>query len=91
MRTVGVHVDAAADSVDFDAECHRRVPGIDATLARPAMRRLHDAETGRSLAKAGERLRVEAARVLIEQGRHSMDAIADEIAPEARPCSASTA
>jgi transcriptional regulator GlxA family with amidase domain len=29
-------------------------------------------------AKAVEHLRVEAARVLIEQGRHSMDAIAEE-------------
>jgi len=36
------------------------------------------AETGQSPAKAVERLRVEAARVLMEQGRHSMDAIAEE-------------
>jgi transcriptional regulator GlxA family with amidase domain len=35
-------------------------------------------ETGQSPAKAVEHLRVEAARVLMEQGRHSMDAIADE-------------
>jgi len=36
------------------------------------------AETGRSPAKAVEQLRVEAARLLMEQGRHSMDVIADE-------------
>jgi transcriptional regulator GlxA family with amidase domain len=35
-------------------------------------------ETGQSPAKAVENLRVEAARLLIEQGRHSMDAIAAE-------------
>jgi transcriptional regulator GlxA family with amidase domain len=36
------------------------------------------AETGQSPAKAVEHLRVEAARVLMEQGRLSMDAIAEE-------------
>ncbi|HEY4251820.1 MAG TPA: GlxA family transcriptional regulator [Roseomonas sp.] len=36
------------------------------------------AETGQSPAKAVETLRVEAARLLMEQGRHSMDVIADE-------------
>jgi transcriptional regulator GlxA family with amidase domain len=36
------------------------------------------AETGRSPAKAVEQLRVEAARFLMEQGRHSMDVIAAE-------------
>jgi transcriptional regulator GlxA family with amidase domain len=35
-------------------------------------------ETGQSPAKAVENLRVEAARLLMEQGRHSMDVIADE-------------
>jgi transcriptional regulator GlxA family with amidase domain len=35
-------------------------------------------ETGRSPAKAVENLRVEAARLLMEQGRHSMDVIADQ-------------
>ena len=35
-------------------------------------------ETGRSPAKAVENLRVEAARLLMKQGRHSMDVIADQ-------------
>jgi transcriptional regulator GlxA family with amidase domain len=35
-------------------------------------------ETGQSPAKAVENLRVEAARLMMEQGRHSMDVIADE-------------
>jgi transcriptional regulator GlxA family with amidase domain len=36
------------------------------------------AETGQSPAKAVENLRVEAARLMMEQGRHSMDVIAEE-------------
>jgi transcriptional regulator GlxA family with amidase domain len=36
------------------------------------------AETGQSPAKAVENIRIEAARLLLEQGRHSMDVIADE-------------
>ena len=36
------------------------------------------AETGQSPAKAVEHLRVEAARLLMEEGRHSMDVIAEE-------------
>jgi transcriptional regulator GlxA family with amidase domain len=36
------------------------------------------AETGRSPAKAVEQLRVEAARLMMEQGRHSMDDVARE-------------
>jgi transcriptional regulator GlxA family with amidase domain len=35
-------------------------------------------ETGQSPAKAVENMRVEAARLMMEQGRHSMDVIADE-------------
>ena len=36
------------------------------------------AETGQSPAKAVEHLRVEAARLMMEEGRHSMDVIANE-------------
>jgi transcriptional regulator GlxA family with amidase domain len=36
-------------------------------------------ETGQSPARAVELLRVEAARLMLEQGRHSMDVIADEV------------
>jgi transcriptional regulator GlxA family with amidase domain len=41
--------------------------------------RAFTAETGQSPAKAVEHLRVEAARLMLEQGRHSMDVIADEV------------
>jgi transcriptional regulator GlxA family with amidase domain len=41
--------------------------------------RAFSTETGQSPAKAVELLRVEAARLLLEQGRHSMDVIADEV------------
>jgi transcriptional regulator GlxA family with amidase domain len=41
--------------------------------------RAFSAETGQSPAKAVEQLRVEAARLMLEQGRHSMDVIADEV------------
>jgi transcriptional regulator GlxA family with amidase domain len=40
--------------------------------------RAFKAETGQSPAKAVENLRVEAARLLMERGRHSMDVIANE-------------
>jgi transcriptional regulator GlxA family with amidase domain len=49
-----------------------------AALSHRQFSRAFRAETGQSPAKAVERLRVEAARVLMEQGRHSMDAIAQE-------------
>lgn len=40
--------------------------------------RIFTAETGQSPAKAIERLRLEAARVMVEQSRHSLDVIAKE-------------
>lgn len=40
--------------------------------------RAFQAETGQSPAKAIEQLRVEAARLMLEQGRHSLDEIADQ-------------
>lgn len=40
--------------------------------------RIFTAETGQSPAKAVERLRLEAARVMVEQSRHSLDVIARE-------------
>jgi transcriptional regulator GlxA family with amidase domain len=40
--------------------------------------RAFQAETGQSPAKAVETLRVEAARVMMEQGRHPMDIVANE-------------
>lgn len=41
--------------------------------------RTFNMETGQSPAKAVEHLRVEAARLMLEQGRHSMDEIADAV------------
>ena len=49
-----------------------------AALSPRQFSRAFRTETGQSPAKAVEHLRVEAARVLIEQARHSMDAIAEE-------------
>lgn len=49
-----------------------------AHLSSRQFSRAFRAETGQSPAKAIENLRVEAARVLMEQGRLSMDTIADE-------------
>jgi transcriptional regulator GlxA family with amidase domain len=49
-----------------------------AALSPRQFSRAFRAETGQSPAKAVEHLRVEAARVLIEQGRLSMDAVAEE-------------
>lgn len=49
-----------------------------ARLSPRQFSRTFRAETGQSPAKAIENLRVEAARVMMEQGRHSMDVIANE-------------
>lgn len=49
-----------------------------ASLSPRQFSRAFRSETGQSPAKAVENLRVEAARMLMEQGRLSMDAIADE-------------
>jgi transcriptional regulator GlxA family with amidase domain len=49
-----------------------------AALSPRQFSRAFRAETGQSPAKAVEQLRVEAARVLIEQGCHTIDAIAEE-------------
>ena len=50
-----------------------------ASLSPRQFSRAFTAETGQSPGKAIEHLRVEAARLMIEQGRHSMDVIADEV------------
>jgi transcriptional regulator GlxA family with amidase domain len=49
-----------------------------AALSPRQFSRAFRAETGQSPARAIEHLRVEAARVLIEQGRHAVDAIAEQ-------------
>jgi transcriptional regulator GlxA family with amidase domain len=50
-----------------------------ARLSPRQFSRAFSLETGQSPAKAMERLRVEAARLMLEQGRHSMDVIASEV------------
>jgi transcriptional regulator GlxA family with amidase domain len=50
-----------------------------ANLSPRQFSRAFTAETGQSPGKAIEHLRVEAARLMIEQGRHSMDVIANEV------------
>ncbi|TDY48159.1 helix-turn-helix protein [Paraburkholderia rhizosphaerae] len=50
-----------------------------ASLSPRQFSRAFTAETGESPAKAVERLRVEAARLMLEQGRLSMDVIANEV------------
>jgi transcriptional regulator GlxA family with amidase domain len=55
----------------------KELAGI-AHLSPRQFSRAFQAETGRSPAKAVENLRVETARLLMEQGRLSMDVIADE-------------
>ncbi|MFC0400200.1 GlxA family transcriptional regulator [Paraburkholderia rhizosphaerae] len=50
-----------------------------ANLSPRQFSRAFTAETGQSPAKAIEHLRVEAARLMLEQGRHSMDVIANEV------------
>ena len=49
-----------------------------ASLSTRQFSRAFRAETGQSPAKAVENLRVEAARMMMEQGRHSMDVIATQ-------------
>jgi len=49
-----------------------------ASLSPRQFSRAFHAETGQTPAKAVEHLRVEAARLMMEEGRHSMDVIADE-------------
>lgn len=49
-----------------------------AGLSARQFSRAFRAETGQSPAKAVEHLRVEAARLMMEEGRHSMDVIAEE-------------
>ncbi|HTK01929.1 MAG TPA: GlxA family transcriptional regulator [Bordetella sp.] len=50
-----------------------------ASLSPRQFSRAFSAETGQSPAKAVERLRVEAARLMLEQGRHPLDVIATQV------------
>lgn len=75
--------DRIQKSVDYAKANLRSVLSVDeladaAGLSPRQFSRAFRSETGQSPAKAVETLRVEAARLMMEQGRHSMDAIAAE-------------
>jgi transcriptional regulator GlxA family with amidase domain len=76
--------DRIQKAIDYASANLRNVLSVEelADVARLSPRqftRAFSAETGQSPAKAVEHLRVEAARLMLEQGRHSMDVIADEV------------
>eukprot|EP01132_Coremiostelium_polycephalum_P009486 gene9486-11634_t len=70
-------------SIDYAKAHLRNVLSVEeladaASLSARQFSRAFRAETGQSPAKAVENLRVEAARLMMEEGRHSMDVIAVE-------------
>ncbi|MBW9066006.1 GlxA family transcriptional regulator [Rhizobium herbae] len=70
-------------SIDYAKANLRSVLSVEeladaARLSARQFSRAFRAETGQSPAKAVENLRVEAARLMMEHGRHSMDVIAEE-------------
>jgi len=76
--------DRIQKAIDYARANLRNVLSVEqladvAGLSPRQFTRAFSAETGQSPAKAVERLRVEAARLMLEQGRHSMDVIADEV------------
>ncbi|OWZ94056.1 AraC family transcriptional regulator [Sinorhizobium sp. LM21] len=75
--------DRIQKSVNYAKANLRNVLSVDeladaAGLSARQFSRAFRSETGQSPAKAVEHLRVEAARLLMEQGRHSMDVIAEQ-------------
>jgi transcriptional regulator GlxA family with amidase domain len=75
--------DRIQHAMDFAKQNLRNALSVEelagvAALSPRQFSRAFRAETGQSPAKAVEHLRVEAARLLMEQGRLSMDTIADE-------------
>lgn len=76
--------DKIQKAIDYASANLRKVLSVEelaavAALSPRQFTRAFSAETGQSPAKAVEHLRVEAARLMLEQGRHSMDVIADEV------------
>lgn len=70
-------------SIDYARANLRNTLSVDeladaASLSPRQFSRAFRAETGQSPAKAVETIRVEAARLMMEQGRHSMDVIAEQ-------------
>jgi transcriptional regulator GlxA family with amidase domain len=75
--------DRIQKSVNYAKANLRNLLSVDeladaAGLSARQFSRAFRSETGQSPAKAVEHLRVEAARLLMEQGRHSMDVIAEQ-------------
>lgn len=75
--------DRIQKSVNYAKAHLRNVLSVDeladaAGLSARQFSRAFRSETGQSPAKAVEHMRVEAARLMMEQGRHSMDVIAEE-------------
>jgi transcriptional regulator GlxA family with amidase domain len=76
--------DRIQKAIDYANANLRRALSVEelADVARLSPRqfsRAFSAETGQSPAKAVEHLRVEAAKLMLEQGRHSMDVIAEQV------------
>lgn len=76
--------DRIQKAIDYASANLRKMLSVEeladvAGLSPRQFTRAFSAETGQSPAKAVEHLRVEAARLMLEQGRHSMDVIADEV------------
>lgn len=71
-------------ALDFAGRNLRKIVSVEeladaASLSPRQFNRIFRSETGQSPAKAIENMRVEAARLMIEDGRHSMDEIATEV------------
>jgi transcriptional regulator GlxA family with amidase domain len=84
LLELGPKSDRIQKAIDYANANLRKTLSVEdlaevASLSPRQFSRAFSAETGQSPAKAVERLRVEAARLMLEQGRHSMDVIADEV------------
>ncbi|NEI69147.1 helix-turn-helix domain-containing protein [Rhizobium lusitanum] len=76
--------DRVQRALDFAGRNLRKIVSVEemaeaASLSPRQFNRVFRSETGQSPAKAIENMRVEAARLMIEDGRHSMDEIAVEV------------
>ncbi|MDK4703384.1 GlxA family transcriptional regulator [Rhizobium sp. CNPSo 4062] len=76
--------DRVQRALDFAGRNLRKIVSVEelaeaASLSPRQFNRVFRSETGQSPAKAIENMRVEAARLMIEDGRHSMDEIATEV------------
>ncbi|MFK0164467.1 GlxA family transcriptional regulator [Rhizobium sp. NPDC090279] len=76
--------DRVQRALDFAGRNLRKIVSVEeladaASLSPRQFNRVFRSETGQSPAKAIENMRVEAARLMIEDGRHSMDEIASEV------------